>query len=240
MTQNKSIGEQLAEGIRSVDIRVCQTKSKEFRICHGLYGPELSVVLAEAAAFAKANPSEIFILGFNGFAQFDADGKPSDFTSDNHDKLIAQIQATLAEVIVDHRSLSPSSTVKEFWASQKTSGQAGLAVIKYGDDRGSKIFWPAGSSMNSWVDTWDIDRKKSSLADAISRKQPGRLFEFSGQITDDAVMIALGLDPLAKAQFGYPSDLHQLATQSNPVMLDWIMSDWAGDKLNLVALDWYT
>ena len=66
-TQDLTIGEQLARGVRYFDIRV-NNSSDEYVIYHGpVKGVSYDSVLADISAFVNAHPSEFLILDFSHF-----------------------------------------------------------------------------------------------------------------------------------------------------------------------------
>jgi hypothetical protein len=61
--QNRSIIQQLEDGVRYLDLRViyCASK-KQFYTVHGLYGPSLKDVLGQVNQFLQHHPQEIIVI----------------------------------------------------------------------------------------------------------------------------------------------------------------------------------
>ena len=66
-TQRRTAAQQLADGIRVFDIRVCVDGNGKLLTCHGLYGAPLDDILEDVRKFTLANPGEMVFLGFNHF-----------------------------------------------------------------------------------------------------------------------------------------------------------------------------
>jgi len=63
-TQPYSIADQLNNGIRYLDFRVCYNSS-DFYLCHTMLGDSVATALKDIQTFAKVHPSEIIIIDFN-------------------------------------------------------------------------------------------------------------------------------------------------------------------------------
>src|SRR5258708_2846940 len=186
---------QLVDGIRTFDLRVCRDKSDAFRLCHGLYGPTLHEVMQDLRTFAATHPKEIVILFIDGFTDWTptADGGPAygNMSAANIDRVKAALQQELGDVLLDHASASPESTLDSIWA-----GQPHRTVAVVFERNPAAPFWGSDRLAKSWQDTWHEEDKKASLASALAADaqnctQCGTIFEFSGEVTEDATLIEL-------------------------------------------------
>jgi hypothetical protein len=240
-TQDKSIGAQLQDGVRTLDFRVCLDKSDTFRLCHGLYGPALHEVLQDVRDFAVTHPKEIVILFIDGFTDWTptaADAGPAygNMSAANIDRVKVALEQELGDVLLDHSAVSPESTVDAIWAGQP---QRTLAVVF--ERNPAAPFWGTDRLTKSWQDTWHEDDKKASLvsalaADAQRCTQCGTIFEFSGEVTEDATLIELSF-----LSSRFPASLRDLADVANPVILGWVRDAWTplGYRMNAVQVDFY-
>jgi hypothetical protein len=239
--QDKSIGAQLMDGVRTFDLRVCLDKSDTFRLCHGLYGPTFHEVLQDLHAFAAAHTKEIIVLFVDGFTDWTPavpDGGPAygNMSAANIERVKEVLQQELGDVLLDHSSASPESTLDAIWTGQP---KRTVAVIFERDPPAP--FWGSDRLTKSWQDTWHEDEKKASLVDALATdaqrcSQCGTIFELSGEVTDDATLIELSF-----LSSRFPASLRDLAAVANPVILGWIRDAWAplGYRMNAVQLDFY-
>ncbi|HVJ91928.1 MAG TPA: hypothetical protein VM580_19140 [Labilithrix sp.] len=225
-TQERTIAEQLDDGIRYLDLRACREKNGTLRACHGLYGAKMSDILQQVAVFAAAHPRELLLLHTGGFAGF---------SDEDHDALASLYTAKLGDRIVDYTTtgLRPQSTLREFWTEQPGKN----VIVIYNDERRPSSYWPGTTVFNSWKNTWDRQTKKDSLGAALAKAWTERFFLFSGAATPDSEgnLIARSLDPTGT----YPKSLSDLANDTNPVVLGWLRDEWSTKQANVIALDFY-
>ncbi|XP_060075650.1 PI-PLC X domain-containing protein 3-like [Ylistrum balloti] len=68
VTQNLNVSQQLEQGIRYLDCRVCwSSKTQDFHFLHGLLGAKVSACLDDVSSFLEKHPKEVLILDFNHF-----------------------------------------------------------------------------------------------------------------------------------------------------------------------------
>ena len=230
-TQERNISEQLNDGIRALDLRTCVEKNGTLRTCHGLYGSKTVDVLREVKQFADSHPKEILILSFNRASET----APGTMSKAKHDELLALIQSELQSNLIDHSSITPTSTLQEVWSRQP--GKSIIIVYAYPAEVTNRSFWGKDKTVGTWEERWGMVQKKDSLnsklQEAASPEHQDKLVYFSGEATPDTKLIGLAALP------GYPSSLKDLADQTNPVMLGWLKNEWAKQRLNLISLDFY-
>lgn len=221
-TQEKTIAEQLDDGIRAIDLRPCREKSGTLRICHGMYGPTIEDVLGQVRTFAEAHPREIILVDMSGFHGMD---------SVDHGKLASLVTTKLGSFLLDAARVQPTTTLGEVWAMH-----AGSVIVLYDQQQPpTTAFMSSAQWQNSWQDVWDRDEKKASLESAFLTQSSDELFIFAGQATPDGNLITAGLD-LAGS---YPSSVAELADQTNPVVLGWVVNEWSSKRLNILSFDFY-
>lgn len=242
--QQRDITQQLEDGIRALDLRPCIDAGGTARICHGLYGPELQGMLMDVADFAASHPKEIVLLWLTNYSQA---GLGKTMSAANVDLVHQMVKTTLADVLVDVDTVSPTTTVNSLWTNQP-----GRTVIVLSDHWDADFWSTSAQASGSWNDTWYIEEKKGHMDQRLeATKNEGRLFSLSGAATPDINAIGLGLAPFVPGQvFPYPTDLRTMAAAVNPVMLSWLLHDWAlpdgpqsppsaAMRVNIVGGDYY-
>ena len=148
--QDTSIGRQLAEGARYLDLRVCggPNPDQTLSICHGLYGGEIqSTVLTPVEDFIRAHPQEVVILDFHRFASI---GNQDSLTPAGNQRLAGHIAATFAGQLIPPGSLGAGMTLNDIWRTP------GRVIILYSDPattRNNPSFWPYADTTIAWPAT---------------------------------------------------------------------------------------
>jgi hypothetical protein len=219
--QERTITQQLEDGMRVLDLRPCREKSGAIRICHQLYGPLMLDILNQVHNFATLHPKELIILSLGGF---------SGLHDEDHVALGQLMKGVLANNLIDaQKGITPSSTLNDVWTKQPDRS----VLVLYVDGHAPSYALTTSDRDKSWVDTWDRTKKKDSLVNAMANADAENLFDFSGPATPNDDLILRSTDPLGN----YPKNLKELAAQTNPVMLGWIRDEWAQKRLNMVSVD---
>ena len=221
--QERTIQEQLEDGMRYLDLRPCREKSGNLRVCHSLYGPNMGDILDQIHTFATAHPKEIVIVEMSHFAGM---------STPDHTNLQTLIQQRIGSNLLDASlGVGPSTKLGDVW-----SKQPGKSVLVVYDGASPPAFAvPENKTTTSWIETWDKQKKHDSFANAIQGMPTDTFFELSGQATPDSsgTLIERSIDPIGN----YPTSLRALADETNPVVLGWIQSEWSTKRLNLIAVD---
>ncbi len=225
--QEKTVYQQLKDGIRSLDLRPCMEKNGTLRVCHGLYGPTLSEILKDIRKFADEYPNEIVIIAVGGFSQT----KYGDMSAQNIQRVKDLINAELGPRLVNHNLVTPTTPIHEIWFYNR--GKSLIAVFDHDNSSG---FWGKDKKSGSWKDVpglWNKDVKKSILQESLNTAPADRLFYFSGPATPDANMIGLAFLP------NNPKNLVDVAAVTNPVIQGWLKNEWAKKRVNIISADFY-
>lgn len=221
--QERTIQEQLEDGMRYLDLRPCREKSGSLRVCHSLYGPKMDDILDQIHTFATAHPKEILIVELSHFAGM---------STPDHANLQALIQQRIGSNLIDASAgVGPTTKLADVWSKQP--GKSVLVI--YGGATPPAFAVPDTRTTTSWVETWDKQTKHDSLSTAILGMPSDTFFELSGQATPDSggTLIERSIDPIGN----YPTSLRALADETNPVVLGWIKNEWSTKRLNLIAVD---
>ncbi len=148
--QDLDIAEQLAAGVRYLDLRVCAGPAAHpgLYACHGLYGAPLrSAVLNPAASFLAAHPREILILDFHHFAGSAVRGiMPAAL----HQELAGEIHAAFRGLLLPPGPLGAAITLNAVWQTP------GRVIVLYNDGptvRANPDFWPYADTIIAWPST---------------------------------------------------------------------------------------
>lgn len=232
MAQDRTIYEQLNDGIRYLDLRVIYRDSKkDFYTVHGLYGPKFSDVLTQITRFMKENPKEILIIQV---ADLNYLGKAGE-EEINHQKLAAMINAAFVNKLVNKSEFAgPSATVGEI------SRKAKQVFLIYKDKEMADQFdgfWHRKTTINDyWPNVDDSARLKAKI-DANMKKRTNsdnqnKFFVTQSQMTPSTATIAKGLIPLGTR---YRS-LKDMAKDVIKVLPQWI-DEWRNKNPNIIILD---
>jgi len=241
--QERSIYQQLEDGIRYLDIRVCVDKSGQFKTCHGLYGVSLNEVINDVVKFANKYPKEPLLIDFNHFYDWDEktrNGKDNNASyqgirTTKLDELASMIERTIGPRLAPN-SLNPSSTLQQLMDSGRP-----IIVLWDKTPRGafqSKYFWRSNEINSSYSDKIKELRndKIFHLDQKIRENQnTSNFFLLAGQITPSNDLYIKGNDPTST----YPFGLENIAKQSNPVVLSYVANEWKNLQHNIIFIDFY-
>jgi hypothetical protein len=248
--QSRRIYDQLRDGIRYLDLRVCVDGGDgSFRACHGLYGPKFEVILSDVRRFLDEHPGEVVILGFNHFwdGKFQTDagkklGEQEGLRAEKWREFGSLVKANLGGKLVGS-SFTPSSSLNDLWNGRTAaSTNQAIAIIDRGDSplATDPAFWiqqETGTWVGETVQAVDFKNRTVQAIDAADRNAYGKKFwavraSLSPAGGDYAVM-------MASPSPAVPRNLQQLAGYTNPVVLGWIMNEWRNRPINLVWADHY-
>jgi len=164
--QERTIYQQLEDGIRYLDIRVCVDKSGTMKTCHGLYGVSLTTVINDIVKFVNKYPKEPILIDFNHFYDWSekiANGKENEagyqgIRQSKLNELAGMIERTIGPRLAPN-TLNPNSTLKDLMATGRP-----LIVLwdktPSGNFQQTK-FWRTSEISNSWAgDIQEIRRDK--------------------------------------------------------------------------------
>jgi thiol-disulfide isomerase/thioredoxin len=147
-TQSSIIAEQVQQGIRYLDLRIChcltcEQPSKDFDLCHAMRGEKLLPALNAVAQFIEKHPREIFFLDFNHFYE----------VGTNSDQLLIEvIQDTIGKYLFPYDKSKPLSDVtpSQMWELKRP------ILLCYHNDSVTSThdqFWPGDTIVSPWINT---------------------------------------------------------------------------------------
>src|SRR5262249_6157264 len=123
--QDRSLTQQLNDGMRYLDLRACIDLSGNYRICHGMYGPLMSDLLDQIATSAGHHPREIVLVSMGGFKSHTQSNNA--FTEAEHNGLVQLITQHLGSHLLDKAAgdVAPTMTLNQIW----THSSGTIAII---------------------------------------------------------------------------------------------------------------
>ena len=107
-TQDRSILQQLEDGVRYLDLRVIYRDSKkDFYTVHGLYCPILDAILSQIETFLSENPKEIIVIQV-GDLRYMPNG------DDDHLTLIKKLKHKFGDRLAS-KSMPLDTPIKKLW-----------------------------------------------------------------------------------------------------------------------------
>ncbi|WP_141735256.1 phosphatidylinositol-specific phospholipase C domain-containing protein [Oligoflexus tunisiensis] len=184
-TQDRSMQQQLNDGIRYFDLRVENT-SQGWMTYHGLLSNYLTDMLEQLARFVENHPREIILLDFQALSNFN-----NDMTA-----LITYLEEhpVLGPRVANWGEFGPRVRIGDLWDADKSiipmfsQRRVRFPDGSYGD---SNFVWPR-VLQNPWSNTRHTAKVEEDLLNGI-RQRPDDIFYVSqGVLTPDAHVVTLG------------------------------------------------
>jgi hypothetical protein len=184
-TQDRSMGQQLADGIRYFDMRVENT-GQGWMTYHGLLSNRLTDMLQELAYFLEAHPREIVLLDFQSLVNFN-----NDVTD-----LIAYFEhhPVFSTRVASWGEFGPEVRLGDLWDADKNlillfdQRRVRLPDGNFGD---TMFAWPR-TLQNPWSNTRHTAKVEEDLLNGI-RQRPDHIFYVSQAVlTPDANIVTTG------------------------------------------------
>ncbi len=231
MAQDRTIYQQLNDGIRYIDLRVIYRDSeKDFYCAHGLYGPKLSDVLSDMMRFMEENPQEIIIVQIGDLRYMG----PENEKESNHKKLARMVQMALDKKLISKNDIEgPKAKVIDVWKKNK---QVFLIHKNKDITREFDTFWPRSFIDDYWPNKDDPQALKQSIDNHMNKRQKdsngNNFFVTQSQMTPSHETIKKALLPLGD-RYRSLKDMAADVLRSLPQWLD----DWRPRNPNIILLD---
>lgn len=217
-TQERSVAEQLAEGIRYLDLRVARHEGK-LVLVHGLVSRELAGALEEVRLFARDHPREPVLLDFQAMP-----------TAAAHGELDEHVQHALADHLFESSAPLSEWTLASLWSSSRNL----IAIFDHAGFAARRAAYLARGVLDSvWTDARTLDTLRERLDARIRSRAPDRLqcayLTFTPNletIVSDPIGARRGLAGMSKPLFDLPGR--------------WI-TRWldSGLRPNVISVDFY-
>jgi hypothetical protein len=241
ITQDRTIAQQLTDGIRYLDIR-SRASNGSLHIVHGPMPLTPKVVsgngttestkgvIQDVRDFVAAHAREIVVLDFQEF---------QDMTAADYTTLFTTIQTELEGYLVPttiNGTPTLSTSLNTIWGNNPTTGkvivlfdQTDASLIAASGAWNSTYFWNRDAYMASpWANTDDSDDLRNFL--------------YLGNPTH---LISAGKWPVLQGQLttvthgSIFTSLHDAAVSNNPQVMSWLTTGRLGTHWNIVILDYY-
>lgn len=235
-TQIHTIAEQLAAGVRSLDIRVATYNGNDddIRITHGAWGCSVDDVIRQIDAFTRKYTREIVLVHFKY-------NKSGILTPGSKRSLIRRLTDVLGDRLAPP-SRGAAVTPNQLWAA----GQRILVLLDdwIHDDDGltaadRALFWRTGdftltSSLSS-TGTMDLSTLQRGQEDLLrlAPKQPAKFQRLGCCLTPDLLSTA-------QTEFVKQGSLYDsCAKQATPAAVRWLRNEWAEQTVNIFETDFF-
>ncbi|MBW8308577.1 MAG: phosphatidylinositol-specific phospholipase C domain-containing protein [Candidatus Paracaedibacteraceae bacterium] len=222
--QNRSIIQQLEDGVRYLDLRIIYRDSKkQFYTVHGLYGPSLKDVLSQINQFLHHHPQEIIVIQV-GDLRYMPHG------DNDHHALIAKFKEAFGNRLIS-KSDGLALPIKTLWGHEKQ-----VVLIYKKDDIAAAYneIFPRKSLDDYWANADNVSTLKIKLDAHLKGRQfnPHQLYVIQSQMTPATNTITASLKPFSK---GYKS-LHQMAAAVQKEFPQWL-NEWHAYGPAIVLVD---
>lgn len=215
VTQELTLHQQLAAGIRYLDLRVCiKPETADVHFVHGLYGSKVIPAMREVKEFLDTNSKEFVILDFNHFSNMD--------TMSHKQLLMDLIRLFGATILSVNVNMSAwQMTLENIWKTR-------MRVMIYYNDKSSSnmlAFWPGISIASPWPNTTD----PRSLVEFLDRHYSGKSRNSNGDMYVWQGVLTPGTGTIAARLCG-GSLKESIAPRASRAFLEWVKDKVPGPQ----------
>ncbi|EFC45701.1 predicted protein [Naegleria gruberi] len=229
--QECTIYQQLNQGIRHLDLRVCKmsgvsSSELKFVACHGLASVTIANVLRQVKQFLNDNKKEVVTLDFNHLYGFS--------TQNDHLEFLNMSRSILgSELMINPAHFSTNSTLNQILSSPQRVFfyySHSTTVINYAN---AYNLFPSWRIDTRWANKQNMNLLKSEIIAELNSRTNFQ-YKFVSQIlmTPDLNMMVNGL-------FESPKSVKELALMNYQAIPSWIASILPSSQLNIVNTDYY-
>ena len=191
-TQRYTIGEQIAYGVRSLDLRVCASRGDLYTY-HGLLGAPVRYVLGQLKEFLETSRQEVLVVTASHM---------SNLSEDDHARFIGMIFEELGPHLFPYYPARPLGELTFGEVVNYNGGPASRVIFCYdlgGADTKPWLpadLWPSTGIYSVYTNTSDFAKMKSDQQEKLDRHAgtPSQMFELAWTLTpqsDDVMYEAL-------------------------------------------------
>lgn len=237
-TQPYSITDQLNNGIRYFDFRVCYNNT-DFYLCHTMLGDLVTTTLKNIQTFAQAHPSEIIIIDFNHFYGI------SDSTVET--AFLEALKNNLSDLAIPNTYHS-NSTIGQIRQSKRqliilmdpaqpilTPDLQQFAATYLWHERRINSPWPNASNITDLKNDLDTDVAYR----AKTMKGATDFFVLQAIQTENTNQVIDGII----APSTYPNNIENYEAPVNQALENWLnnyIATFGKSAMNIIIRDWFT
>lgn len=240
IAQERNVFQQLCDGIRYIDLRVCSVKNPGDKVgtmytCHSVISDKLEDVLNDIKEFTEKHPKEILIIDFNHFYDMDAP---------THKSLVNMIETKYSSRLIK-KEMSLTSKIENYWKEGKS------IIVLYDKTTVANEYdflWPQVHIYSAWMNSPTLEDLKEKLYNhmqfrnaLITGKISDKKYDFrnifhvcQGIVTPDTKMIVGSV--ISRRKF---ESLIQLGKVVTPAFIQWFSEEWADVDFNILLVDHY-
>lgn len=229
-TQDRTIKQQLMDGIRYLDLRVVYRDSnKSYYTVHGLYSEKIDDVLRQVKEFADRHPREIIILDFNHLYNM----KPK-VDSSRHTGLINKIKNAFGDKLAPN-TFGPKTKIGDFW-------KEGYQIVVLYQNKNlvqqNDFLWPQSYISSPWPNKQSVKELKPVLDKKLENwnntDNKDRLFVLQCILTPNGNTIKSAFVPFSKA----PKNIKAFTNPVKANIKNWL-DEWQNKDygMNIIILD---
>jgi len=228
-TQPYSILQQLNNGIRYLDFRVCLYQS-HFYLCHALISVRLKTALKQIQTFIQQNPSEIIFLDINHIYNVTTPAQET--------QLVQLIQNYLGNDEIPN-TYHVTDTMKTIRASNRN-----VIIFMNSQQSVANNFWPESNINSPWPDAGHIYHLENILnAEMLFRDKTylssNNFFVLQTIETENTNEV---IDGIVNPKL-FPNNIKRLELLVNSSLENWInnyIAEYGSQPMNIVIQDWFT
>lgn len=157
-TQDKNIYDQLASGIRYLDLRVCW-KDEEFYIRHGLIGDPIDIILSDVKQFMYEVERELVIIEVSHLTEPDDEKHFKSMTDEHQWELISKIKDSLGDYL--YRKTVDNEDLNNMKVSEILKNGPRVIILYSGDSFNDRHYYTPGWPDYLWAG--DDPKKEDKL-----------------------------------------------------------------------------
>ncbi|OGT33155.1 MAG: hypothetical protein A3C44_06160 [Gammaproteobacteria bacterium RIFCSPHIGHO2_02_FULL_39_13] len=228
-TQFDSITDQLNNGIRYLDFRVCLYQS-HFYLCHALLSIRLREALQQIHHFIAANPSEIILLDINHVYNV--------MNSAEETQLVQLIQYYLGNNEIPN-TYHVTDTIGTLRASHKN-----VIILMDAQQSVANPFWPESTINSPWPNASTINDLKNTLDIEMSLRD--KIYQSANNFFVLQVIQTENTDNIINGIINpthYPNTIADFEIPVNNALIAWLngyIAEYGSNPINIVIQDWYS
>jgi len=225
VNNDRTIKQQLNDGIRHFDIRVCKSSIGPV-VCHALESITVTSVIEDVRDFLKVKKSEVVSIDLNHIYGM---------SSSDHLNLVTSINTILGNDTMVNPSVRSFNTTYGSLLDANERVFVFYADVPTVNNYGAQLRLFSSSSLNTgWVNVVNMPALKLGIISELNQRTDLN----SGFVSQ--IVLTPDLNMMVSGLLDKPSSVKELAKMYYGVVPSWIRNDLPKDKVNIVNTDFYT